>query len=156
MATGHHTKDKGDLAVAKVQADLVERGATVLQPFTEHAPFDLVAYQDEAFYRVQVKFRTMKLGSVYVPFKTSWADRHGVHTRPMPMNEVDVVAIYCPDTRQTYYIDPRTFRGSATIRIEPSKNGQAQRVVRAADCLVFPPPHVRGATASVTVVTDAA
>jgi hypothetical protein len=156
MATGHHTKDKGDLAVAKVQADLVERGGTVLQPFTEHAPFDLVAYVDEAFYRVQVKYRTMKGGSVSVPFKTSWADRHGVHTRPMPMNEVDVVAIYCPDTRETYYIDPRTFRGSATVRIEPSKNNQAFRVVRAADCAVFPPPHVRGARALGPLVSDAA
>ena len=41
--TRHHTKDKGDLAVVKVQADLVEQGASVLLPLTEHAPFDLVA-----------------------------------------------------------------------------------------------------------------
>ncbi len=97
MVTRHHTKDKGDLAVVKVQADLVEQGATVLLPLTEHAPFDLVAYIQNVFYRVQVKFRTAKQGSVYVAFRTCWADRHGVHTRPMPRDEVDVVAIYCPD-----------------------------------------------------------
>jgi hypothetical protein len=73
--TRHHTKDKGDLAVVKVQADLVEQGASVLIPLTEHAPFDLVAYLHERFYRVQVKFRTVKQGSVYVAFRTCWADR---------------------------------------------------------------------------------
>ncbi|MET0901103.1 MAG: group I intron-associated PD-(D/E)XK endonuclease [Mycobacterium sp.] len=35
----HHTKDKGDLGVAKVHADLVSQGFTVLFPATEHAPF---------------------------------------------------------------------------------------------------------------------
>jgi len=84
MTQRHHTEDKGDLAVAKVQADLIERGALVLQPFTEHAPFDLVAYMDERFYRVQVKFRRLTSGSVHVKFRSTWADRHGVHTRPMP------------------------------------------------------------------------
>jgi hypothetical protein len=145
MATGHHTKDKGDVAVAKVQADLVERGAMVLQPFTEHAPFDLVAYFDEAFYRVQVKFRAVKRGSVYVAFRSAWADRHGTHHRPMPVDEVDVIAIYCPDTRQTYYLNPRDFRLSATVRVEPSRNSQALRVIQARACLAFPPATAVGA-----------
>jgi len=107
MTQRHHTKDKGDLAVAKVQADLIERGALVLQPFTEHAPFDLVAYMDERFYRVQVKYRRLTRGSVHVKFRSTWADRHGVHTRPMPRDHVDVVAIYCPDTGSTYYVNNR-------------------------------------------------
>jgi hypothetical protein len=42
----HHTKDKGDLGVAKAHADLVSQGYVVLFPATEHAPFDLVAYRD--------------------------------------------------------------------------------------------------------------
>lgn len=45
----HHTKDKGDLGVAKAHADLVTKGFYVLFPTTEHAPFDLVAYADGAF-----------------------------------------------------------------------------------------------------------
>jgi len=40
----HHAKDKGDLAVAKVHADLVSKGFTVLFPATKRAPFDLVSY----------------------------------------------------------------------------------------------------------------
>lgn len=45
----HHTKDKGDLGVAKAHADLTAQGFMVLMPLTEHAPFDLVAYRDGVF-----------------------------------------------------------------------------------------------------------
>ncbi|MDR7289516.1 hypothetical protein J2S38_002579 [Mycolicibacterium senegalense] len=46
----HHTKDKGDLGVAKAHADLVAKGFYVLFPATEHAPFDLVAYAAGTFH----------------------------------------------------------------------------------------------------------
>ena len=59
----HHTKDKGDLGVAKVHADLVSKGFTVLFPATEHAAFDLVAYADGEFYRLQVKYRSARSGA---------------------------------------------------------------------------------------------
>jgi hypothetical protein len=42
----HHTKVKGDLGVLKAQVSLYEQGYLILQPVTEHAPFDLVAYKD--------------------------------------------------------------------------------------------------------------
>jgi hypothetical protein len=60
MVMTHHTKDKGDLGVAKVHADLVGKGFTVLFPATEHAPFDLVAYAAGEFHRLQVKYRSAK------------------------------------------------------------------------------------------------
>ncbi|MCL1870311.1 MAG: group I intron-associated PD-(D/E)XK endonuclease [Promicromonosporaceae bacterium] len=64
----HHTKDKGDLGVAKPHADIVGQGFTVLFPATEHAPFDLVAYADGTFYRVQVKYRSALTGAAHGPF----------------------------------------------------------------------------------------
>ncbi|GAA1502007.1 hypothetical protein GCM10009788_01340 [Nocardioides humi] len=73
----HHTKDKGDLGVAKAFADLVGKGYQVLVPMTEHAPFDLVAYKGGSFLRVQVKFRAARSsGSLLVEFKSNWTDRH--------------------------------------------------------------------------------
>jgi hypothetical protein len=155
MATGHHTKDKGDVAVAKVQADLVERGAMVLQPFTEHAPFDLVAYLNETFYRVQVKFRTATGGRGTVRFETFWADRHGTHARPMPRNEVDALAIYCPDTTACYYVNPNDYGGSVSLRVEPAKNRQAMHVLPSSRFLEFPPATSPGARL-VPKTTDAA
>ena len=97
----------------------------MLLPFTEHAPFDLVAYLDDAFYRVQVKFRTATNGRVTVQFSSSWADRHGSHHRPMPRDEVDAVAIYCPDTMQIYYLDPSDFRSRVNVRLEPARTVSA-------------------------------
>ena len=38
LSMAHHTKDKGDLGVAKAHADLVSQGFVVLFPATEHAP----------------------------------------------------------------------------------------------------------------------
>jgi hypothetical protein len=57
----------------------------------------------------------------------------------MPRGDVDVIAIYCPDTACVYYIDPAKFRSSASVRIVPPRNGQRARVVLASSCLVFPP-----------------
>lgn len=121
----HHTKDKGDLGVAKVFADLVEKGFGLLFPATEHAPFDLVAY-DEAgrFIRVQVKYRAARGGVIQLAFNSTWSDRHGVHKRPMDKASVDVVAIYCPDVDACFYVDPSLFGGAITLRLEPTKNCQ--------------------------------
>jgi hypothetical protein len=135
----HHTKDKGDLAVAQVYADLVGRGAVVLVPMTEHAPFDIVAYLDGSFFRVQVKYRRAVNGAVRVEFASTWSDRKGVHRRPMPRTEVDVLAIYCPDSEATYYLNPSDHRSSVTLRITSARNGQRRGVLEATRFLAMPP-----------------
>jgi hypothetical protein len=139
----HHTKDKGDLAQAKVYADLIERGAMVLFPMTEHAPFDLVAYLDGSFYRIQVKFRSARNGVLPLQFRSVWADRHGVHARPMPRSEVDVVAAYSPDTGKCYYIDPSDFGESVNLRISEPRNSQSANVTIADDFCTMPPRRRR-------------
>ncbi len=121
----HHTKDKGDLGVAKVFADLVEKGFGLLFPATEHAPFDLVAYDGAGrFIRVQVKYRAARAGVIQLEFNSTWSDRHGVHKRPMDKASVDVVAVYCPDVDTCFYVDPSHFGGAVTLRLEPAKNCQ--------------------------------
>src|SRR5690348_17868506 len=85
----HHTKDKGDLAVAKAHADLVGQGFTVLFPATEHAPFDLVSYADGEFQRLQVKYRSARAGAVKVHFRSMWADRNGTHMTPLDKGAID-------------------------------------------------------------------
>ena len=121
----HHTKDKGDLGVAKAYADLVEKGYQVLVPMTEHAPFDLVAYRDGVFRRVQVKYRSASsTGVVDVAFVSTWSDRHGVHRRQVDKVEVDLFCVYCPDTGECYYIRPQDHASSVKLRISPSRNNQ--------------------------------
>jgi len=128
----HHTKNKGDLGVAKVHADLVSKGFTVLFPVTEHAPFDLVAYTDGEFHRLQVKYRSARAGAVTVKFRSMWADRNGTHTTPMDKDAIDTVCIYCPETDECYYVRPGAHGASVTLRIAPSKNRQQAGVLSAA------------------------
>ena len=136
----HHTKDKGDLGVAKAFADLVDKGYMVLAPMTEHAPFDLVAYRDARFLRVQVKYRRAdQSGAVLVAFKSSWADQHGAHTRHIDKAEVDIFCVYCPDTDRCYYFRPSDHGNSITLRITPSRNNQRLGVWLASDFLEVPP-----------------
>ena len=131
----HHTKDKGDLGVLKAQIDLFEQGFTLFVPLTEHCPFDLVAYKDGEFRRVQVKFRSVdRFGKVDVKFSTSWTDRHGTHTSPTDKNEVDVYCIYCPETDECYYLRPEKFGSNVlSLRVEAPKNGQRRNIHFAAD-----------------------
>lgn len=134
----HHTKDKGDLGLAKAHADLVGQGLMVLFPATEHAAFDLVAYARGQFHRVQVKYRAAQAGGVSVQFRSTWSDRDGTHIRPMDKDEVDVVCVYCPDTDHCYYLRPADHGASVRLRVMPSRNGQVAGILRAADHRIFP------------------
>ena len=130
----HHTKDKGDLAVFKAQADLATQGFTILHPLTEHAPFDLVVYKNRRFHRVQVRYSSCGYsGTIAVRLRTCWNDRHGTHTLSMDKEEVDIVCVYCPETNECYYFDPKMIRQSLSLRIRPTRNGQSKRVKIATD-----------------------
>jgi len=120
----HHTKEKGDLGVLKVQADLAMQGFMILHPLTEHAPFDLVGYKNGEFYRIQVKFRKKKKGVLSVPLKSSWTDKNGNHIKLMDKGEVDYVAVYCPDNDECYYFNPKDFGNEVSLRIDTSLHGQ--------------------------------
>lgn len=136
--TAHHTKDKGDLGVAKAHADLVSKGFLVLFPTTEHAPFDLVAYRDHRFRRVQVKYRSCVRGAVEVRFSSSWSDRHGSHAKPVDKSSIDLLCIYCPETDACYYLDPSDFRASVTLRLVASRNQQRVGVLDAEQFRLVP------------------
>jgi hypothetical protein len=128
----NHPKDKGDLAVAKVHADLVSKGFTVLFPATEHAPFDLVSYAAGEFHRLQVKYRSARAGAITVKFGSTWADRNGTHMTPLDKSAIDTVCIYCPETDECYYVRPDAHGASVTLRIAPSRNSQVAGVLDAA------------------------
>lgn len=110
----------------------------MLAPLTEHEAFDLVAFRGNRFYRIQVKYRAAVEGVIMVPFRSSWADRHGVHCMPMDKDSVDVVCVYCPDTERCYYIDPRRHRTAVHLRLSATRNKQSRRVLMAEQFLEFP------------------
>ena len=143
----HHTKNKGDLGLLHAQVDLAERGYGVLMPQTEHEAFDLVAYKEQTFWRIQVKYRAAMRGYVRVSLSSSWADRHGSHFVAMDRTLVDLVCIYCPDTRECYYVDPARFGSAVCLRVDPTRNRQLKGIVWAKDFTNIPVvPGVSSAT----------
>lgn len=120
----HHTKNKGDLAVFEIMRDLAHQGFMLLNPHTEHAPFDIVAYKDKKFYRIQVKHRKLYNGSVRVKLSTNWSDKNGNHVNQMDKSEVDILAIYCPDNGYCFYVNPNDFEKNISLRVLKSKNNQ--------------------------------
>jgi len=130
----HHTKQKGDLGVLKAQVSLYEQGYLILQPVTEHAPFDLVAYKDNAFKRVQVKYKSLdKTGAMTLHFRSCWADKNGTHMQAVDKDQIDLYCIYCPDTDECYFLDPSAFDKSVTLRVEMPKNNQSKHIKFVAD-----------------------
>ena len=136
----HHTKDSGDLGVLKVQLDLHEKGFVVSVPLTEHAPFDLVAYQGGECKTVQVKYRSLRdeRGTLTVHFRSSYSDSNGHHTQKVDKGAVDVYGIYCPNTDECYYLSPDEFGRAVSLRVEPPENNQTANVNSASDYLEVP------------------
>jgi hypothetical protein len=139
----HHTKSKGDLGLFHAMADLAEKGWGILLPMTEHEAFDLVAYRDETFLRIQVKYRAAKNGIVVAPLSTCWADRNGTHIVPIDRRSIDLMWIYCPNTKTCYYVDPKQFPTTVNLRIDPARNNQAKGVRLAKDFMAIPRDGVR-------------
>ena len=125
----HHTKIKGDIGVLKVKCDLVTKGYFVGSLDTEHCPFDIIAYKDKEFKRIQVKYRKVNSkGALDIVFRSSWADKHGTHAVSVDKSEVDIYAVYCPDTDTCYYFDPDVFNKTVTLRVSTPLNNQTTNI----------------------------
>ena len=135
----HHTKTKGDLGVLKVKLDLFTKGYLILNPETEHAPFDLVGYKDGCFKRIQVKFKSLNSkGCLEIAFRSSYSSSKGVKTVKVDKLEIDCYAIYCPDTDECYYINPNEFKETISLRVSTAQNNQKQNIKLASDFCEVP------------------
>jgi len=141
----HHTKLKGDIGLVSVVKDLVKRGFYISLPISENAPFDLIASDQNANYRVQVKARSIRNGSLEVQFRTSWTDKSGTHYSGYSNDDFEVLAVYAIEEDVCLYL-PNDRSKSVTIRFETAKNNQKSGVNRWLDFCTFPPSEtIRGA-----------
>lgn len=126
-----NTHDCGDIGVAKVTADLIVQGWQVLIPISAVSPFDLVAYKDGIFRRIQVKYRTAKNGTLLISCEIQKVSRRKLERRVN--DQVDYVAAYCPDNDSCYYISVTGSQGQYNLRIEPTRNNQKNLVRMGSD-----------------------
>ena len=131
----HHTKDKGDVGLAHVIADLMSHGIQVALPISEHLPFDCIAIDESgAMRRLSVKYRTAARGHLEVRLRSSWADREGVHNRLHGRSDYDAFAIYCPEAEACFYLRVEEVDGSSVVfRLAIPRNGHVAGVRMAKD-----------------------
>ena len=125
----HHTKIKADLGVAKIIADLAVKGCVPCIPLSEHQPYDLLAVlKNGKVIKLQVKYATLKKnGTIDVQFRTSWADRKGVHINHYKNEDFDYYAIYCPEKKQVVYV-PNCPNCPKVVRFDKPTNNQNKSV----------------------------
>ena len=139
----HHTKDKGDLGLVMVIADLVRHGIRVYLPLSEHQPSDLIALDGSGrVARVQVKYRTLEpTGVVTVDFRNTYSDSHGSHKKLADHSQFDCYAVYCPQTDKVYYLRigdiPDGSVQCVSLRVVPPANNQKKKVIMASDYEAF-------------------
>ena len=92
-ANTHHTKLKGDIAVAAVILDLTKRGYIISEPMSENAPYDLICDTGEKLLRIQVKYRS----DSKIPTKNSWTDKNGIHENKIDTSKIDYFALVNED-----------------------------------------------------------
>lgn len=69
-----------------------------------------------------------KNDTVEITFRSSYAYSGGLVNKAIDKNEIDIYAIYCPETDQCYYIDPSHFSQSVSLRVGIPRNNQSNGV----------------------------
>ena len=101
-------KLKGDIGATQVIADLSKKGFVIFTPVVcESLPFDLIAYKDGKFLRIQCKYSSCHTVST----GTSWSDKNGNHKKKYSDNDFEYFGIYYPDIDKVLYPSIK-FRGA--------------------------------------------
>lgn len=132
----HHTKQKADVAVAYTVAKLTEQGWNVGVLITEHAKYDLLAEKEGICHRIQVKYCTSKDNSLNVNIRNSWADKNGSHIVKRKNNDYSVLAVYCPENKEVYFLKEEEFTSctsGVTLKLDAEAKKKNQGTLRIAD-----------------------
>ena len=118
-ANTHHTKLKGDIAVAAVILDLTKKGYIISEPMSENAPYDLICDTGNKLLKIQVKYRKDGI----IPYRTSWADKNGTHISNIDTSKIDYFALVNEDYSKICY--PISTLAGCTIKWELPVKSQA-------------------------------
>src|SRR3954453_14852089 len=126
---------KGAIAEAVIAAEAIKAGVRVWRPAVEGGRADLVFEIGNRFLRVQWKSANLRRGVIVVPLRTHRRGPSGHVQTSYGATEVDVFAVYCPDTRSCYLlpIQDAGRRGNVYLRLAQARNNQEIAITYAAD-----------------------
>lgn len=119
-----NTNEKGNIGLAKVISDLIEKGYFVFTPFADTTIVDLVVSNKEMeLKRIQIKYRKINKTGV---LEISSASTINGRKKYSNIEHIDIWAIYCPNNNKVYYLPANIFNNKKTIylRINKPKNNQ--------------------------------
>ncbi len=126
---------RGAIAEAAVAAATIELGFTVLRPLCEGRRYDLVVDLEPKLLRVQCKLAHRRGDVLVVNARTNRYTPQGYVSTAYTPEEIDAVATYAPELRCCHVIPARELAGrtSVYLRLDATRNNQAERVNWAAD-----------------------
>lgn len=121
-----NTSGKGNLSELKVMMAYLEAGFTVSTPFGGGAPYDLIVDTGERLIKVQVKTGRLRNGCILFP-TVRYSGRSSKGLRYCS-GEIDLFAIYCPETAQIYVWPFGELPTTGSLRCSEPKNRQRQKI----------------------------
>jgi hypothetical protein len=127
-----NSKDVGDRSVSMVVAAFLKLGVPVLTPFGDNQRYDIAIDRAGTFYRVQCKTARMKDGALVFDTCSSYYHRGG--KKRDYRGQIEFFGVFSPDTERVYLV-PVDAVGTtgASLRVEPSTNGQTKGIRWAKD-----------------------
>lgn len=115
------TKEKGDIGLHQIMADMAGRGYNIFISTSEYLPFDFIAYKYGNCIRVEAKYVSAKDAEINIDLRSSGANATGTYNKDADKNQIDLIAVYCPDTDTCYYVDPNNMQQHFALRLAQSK-----------------------------------
>lgn len=111
-----NTDMKGEIGESSVIKDLMLKGYKVLQPLNK-LEFDLVAYKDALFIKIQVKYCTKINGSLQIRLYTVSNGKPNIWYK-----DIDIIAVYSPELDKVLYLNFKDLnvKSEFRIRIDPT------------------------------------
>jgi len=117
-------------------AALYEAGYGLYVPFGENTRCDVIIERNDVVERVQIKSGRLRGGAVIF----NVCSTYGHHPNPKVLKrtydgQVEHFAVYCRDTGRVYLIPIKDLplKSHGTLRVDPPRNNQLQRVRWARD-----------------------
>ena len=129
------TQKKGNLGLVKIITDLTEKEISVSLPISESEKYDLIAEKNNICKTVQVRYTSKNNGSISIKLRGIWSNSNGYQVRNRNQEDFDILAVYCPDTQQSYYIKSEDFscKNALTLRVDDTLKKNDSRIRMASD-----------------------
>lgn len=124
-----NTMHKGNSSEAIVLAAYTRAGFFVSVPFGGGSAYDLIVDTGMRLLKVQVKTGWRRTGCLLYTGRRRIKDSNQNGMRRYRTDEVDIFAVYDPETDNLYAVPPTAMITQGCLRLEPVLNGQ-QKFVR--------------------------